>query len=357
MRSERRAGLVAVLLALGCQSAPTAVIVEVSADPDVTGVFQLQAILSNAETSDEKLFPATRAEELTFDTAFSLTFDGSRSGTLDVALTGRGSGGALVAYGDGSIDLAHGHTLKLPITLHAGVTTCGDNVVDGDEECDDGNRITDGTCDFRCRNRAGGGGAGGAGGGAGGAGGGAGGGPGASGAGGAAGGPCTVSLLTNGTFEQGMTGWTLMPSDRPLISRADEIATISGISIQPVSPATVAWLAYDLLNSETSVSQSFTIPADALSLIIAGYVQVRTDESGCECDYGYVDLVFDGQPDSLETWSAQDAATGWTYFTDTVSLAGVSSRTAALRLRGVTDDGVNTSFFFDNVSVTAVRCP
>jgi cysteine-rich repeat protein len=351
MRSERRAGLVAaVLLALGCQSSSTTVVVEVSADPDVTGVFQLQAILSNAETSDEKLFPAARAEELAFDTAFSLTFDDSRSGTLDVALTGRASGGALVAYGDGSIDLEHGHTVKLPITLHAGVTTCGDNVVDGDEECDDGNRITDGTCDFRCRNRAGGGGAGGAGGGAGGS-------PGAGGAGGAAGGPCTVALLTNGTFEQGTTGWTPMPSDRPLISRADEIATISGISIQPVSPATVAWLAYDLLNSETSVSQSFTIPADALSLIVTGYVQVRTDESGCECDYGYVDLVLDGQPDSLETWSAEDAATGWTYFTETVPLAGVTSRAATLRLRGVTDDGVNTSFFFDNVSVTAVRCP
>ena len=166
MRSDFRAALlIPLLLALGCQSSPTAVIVKVSADPDVTGIYQLQAILSNAEMSDEKLFPETKGEELVFETAFSLTLDGGRTGTLDVALTGLASGGALFAYGDGSVALDPGHTVTLPITLHAGVTTCGDNVVDGDDECDDGNRITDGTCDFRCRTRGGGGGAGGSGGG------------------------------------------------------------------------------------------------------------------------------------------------------------------------------------------------
>jgi hypothetical protein len=355
MRSDVRPALVAaLLLAVGCHSSPTAVIVQVSADPDVTGIYQLQAILSNAEQSDEKIFPETRGEELAFDTAFSLTLDGEHTGTLDVALNGVASGGALSAYGDGSVQLDPGHTVTLPIRLHAGVTTCGDNVVDGDDECDDGDRLTNGTCDFRCRNRTGAGGAGGGAPGGGGAGGGAGG---AGGRAGAAGGPCMVALLANGTFEQGTAAWTLTPADRPLITRTDDIAAMSGLTIQPISPSSVAWLGFDLLSTETSLHQAFTIPVDATSLVVSGYVQVRTDETGCACDYGYVDLSIGAETTELETWSAENNATGWTYFTDTVQLAGAPAGTGAIRLRAVTDDGVNTSFFFDNISVTAVRCP
>jgi hypothetical protein len=340
--------LMPAMLALGCQSPPTAVIVKVSADPDVTGIYQLQAILSNAETSDEKIFPETKGQELVFDTAFSLTLDGGRTGTLDVALTGLASGGALWAYGDGSVEIDPGHTVTLPITLHQGVTTCGDNVVDGDDECDDGNRITDGTCDFRCRNRAGG--AGGAGGGgAGGAGGGA---------GGAAGGPCMVPLLNNGNFDQGNTGWTAIPADRPMIARADEVATTTNLPIQAFSSPYIAWLGYDLLSAEVMLRQTFTIPADATSLIVSGYRQIRTDEGGCECDFGYVDVTVGGElMAELHSWSALDAGTGWAYFTDTIPLATHPGPDGAIALRAKMDDGVNTSFFFDSISVTAVRCP
>jgi cysteine-rich repeat protein len=348
MRFDRRR-LAPLLLALGCSSSPTAVIVKVSADPDVAGVYQLQATLSNAERSDEKTFPASKGSALTFETAFSLTLDGDRTGALDVALTGIASGGALVAHGDGSVEIEPGHTATLAITLHAGPSSCGDGVVDAGEECDDGDRITNGTCDYRCRRRGGGGaGVGGhAGGGA----------PG--GAGGSAGSSCMESLLTNGNFDQGATGvWTPDPPDRPLINTAADVATIAGITIQPFTAPDLAWLGYDLVNTEITLRQSFTIPADAVSLTVAGYRQVRTDESGCACDYGYVDLTVGAATlPPLETWSAYDAATGWIYFSDTVELAPLPGQTGEIQLRAVMDDGVNTSFFFDSVSVTARRCP
>jgi cysteine-rich repeat protein len=368
MRFDRGQLFVApLLLALGCSSAPTSVIVKVTADPGVTGVYQLQATLSNAEGSDEKTFPRDRGGALTFETAFSLTLDSDRTGALDVALSGLASGGALVAHGDGSVQIDPGHTVTLPITLHEGPSTCGDGVVDAGEECDDGDRITNGTCDYRCRRRdAGtGGGGGGGGAGAGGRGGGTAGiGGGAAGAGGAgrggnAGGSCTTTLLTNGNFDQGATAvWTPNPPDRPLINTADDISTTAGITLQAFSAPYVAWLGYDLVNTEITLRQPFTIPLGTLSLTVTGYRQVRTDESGCACDYGYVDLTVGGTTlPPLQTWSAYDAATGWMFFSSTVDLAPLPGQTGEIQLRAVMDDGVNTSFFFDSVSVTARRCP
>ena len=186
--------------------------------------------------------------------------------------------------------------------MHAGVTTCGDNVVDGDDECDDGDRLTNGTCDYRCRTRGGAGGAGGAGGGPGGAGGGAGG------AAGSRGAPCMVSLLTNGNFEQGNTGWTATPADRPMIIRAEDVASSAGLPIQAFTAPYVAWLGYDLVSTEMTLRQTFTIPADTASLIVSGYRQIRTDEGSCECDYGYVDVLVGSElMAGLRTWSALDA--------------------------------------------------
>jgi hypothetical protein len=187
------------------------------------------------------------------------------------------------------------------------------------------------------------GGAGGAGGGAGGAGG---------------GNPCMVPLLTNSSFDQGNTGWASVPADRPMIARAEDVAATTGLPIQAFTAPYIAWLGYDLVSTEMTLRQTFTIPADATALVVAGYRQIRTDEGGCACDYGYVDVtVGTEQMAGLRSWSALDAGTGWSYFTDTISLPPGPAQTGAVQLRAVMDDGVATNFFFDSVSVTAVRCP
>ncbi len=325
-RANRLAlSLAPLLLALGCQSAPTAVIVKVSADSDVTGVFQLEATLSNAETSDLKTFPETKGDELTFETAFSLTLPGGRTGALDVALTGVASGGALVAHGEGSIELDPGHTVTLPILLHKGPSFCGDGVVDGDEQCDDGNRITDGTCDFRCRLRTG----------------------------------CvTEELLANGDFEQGNVRWTASPPARPLIVRDDELAALAAQSIQAVTPPNVAWLGYDLINTTVTLTQAITLPPGTIEVTASGYYQVRTEEGGGVYDFGYVDLTIGGAPMSpVAMWSNEDAADAWAFFTETFPVTNPTSQNGSFRLRAVMDDDVATTFFFDSVSLTATHCP
>jgi len=58
--------------------------------------------------------------------------------------------------------LQPGGTANVTITLSAGASLCGNGVVDGGEQCDDGDRFTNGTCDFQCRRQTGAGGAGGA---------------------------------------------------------------------------------------------------------------------------------------------------------------------------------------------------
>jgi hypothetical protein len=167
-----------------------------------------------------------------------------------------------------------------------------------------------------------------------------------------------VPLLTNSSFDQGNTGWASVPADRPMIARAEDVAATTGLPIQAFTAPYIAWLGYDLVSTEMTLRQTFTIPADATALVVAGYRQIRTDEGGCACDYGYVDVtVGTEQMAGLRSWSALDAGTGWSYFTDTISLPPGPAQTGAVQLRAVMDDGVATNFFFDSVSVTAVRCP
>ena len=59
----------------------------------------------------------------------------------------------------------------------------------------------------------------------------------------------------------------------------------------------------------------------------------------------------------LETWSNEDANTDWAPFTTFVDATGFAGRTVTFQLRVEMDDGVNTSFFFDSLSVTANLCP
>jgi cysteine-rich repeat protein len=434
-----------VMLAVGaltalvgsCREADSVLVVTVEADSGVSGVVQLRATLSNADKSSVNTFPENAGTaSLAFPTKFSLTIAHSRAGNVDVALDGLGAGGVVVANGAGSATLSQGSTTQLTITLHAGASLCGNGVIDPGEQCDDGNRISEGVCDFMCRLPAGSDGGAGAGGavGAGGVGGAAGvggragaggvagttgvagtggmagtsgaagstagaggrggnagsGAAGTGGRGGAAGstagtggssagtggrggtgggsagtgggsggtggGPCTVQLLVNGNFDLGQTGWTSVSAAGRLLIYNSAIVDPT-IVPAPRSAPDLAWLGYNVVSETDSISQTITIPAGAVSLTVSGYYIVNTNEdTATKYDTAAVDLI-GGISHTALAISNQNQNTDWTLFTTTYPLTPSTTATTETYQISVTmDDGVITSFFFDDMSVTANFC-
>jgi len=407
-------------LAASCKQADSVVVIDVDADPGLAELMQLRATISNAGMGDVESFPQTPATTaVKLPTGFSISLSPSRIGALDIALDGIGSNGDVVANGAGSVPIDPGHTVTVKITLHAGASLCGNGTLDSSEACDDGDRISGGSCDFLCRTIGGGPGTGGTGGGggisgsgtagagagssgtagtggaagsrggsggsagpgtAGGGGaagsrGGSGGsaGPGTAGAGGAAGsrggsggsagrgaagtagtGPCGVQLLTNGNFEAGNTGWHATTSGRALIYRYTDVDPAVA---PPAQSLYIAWLGYDVVSETVLLSQQIAVPSNALSFTVSGSVAIQTDEDSTPYDFAYVETLVGTSVDSEESWSNMDANNAWTAFTVTHPATGIAGSTATFQLRVLMDDGVNTSFFFDNLSVVANLCP
>ena len=342
----------ATMVAPACDKSDSVVIVNVSAEAGVPSVFQLRALASNAGEGQTRMFPtAPGAQPIVFDTAFSLTVPRERSGAFDIALDGLDESGAIVANGAGSVDLRAGDNVTVTITLHAGPSLCGNRVIDDGEGCDDGDRLSKGDCDYVCQPRTPGPGTGGSGGAAG---------AGGTGTGGTGGRPCRVELLTSGDFDGDNSRWTQVTSGRPLIWDRDQTTPpFPGFVPAPHTPPRLAWLGYDVVppNGNPAVRQSITIPADAVQVDISGYYRIETDETDCKCDFARVELDVGGNIMQLTEWSAENANTDWAYFATFVTGPTVAGRTVALQLRAQMDDGVNTSFYFDSLSVSANVCP
>jgi hypothetical protein len=352
-RGIRVLALAVAALAPACGESDSIVIVKVAADSDVGAVIQLRALVSNAGDGTARLFPGTPAPApIRFETSFSLGVARDRTGALDIALDGLDSGGAVIANGAGTVDLRGGDNVTITITLHTGPSLCGNGQVDADEGCDDGDRLSKGACDYLCQPRTGGPGVGGMGG-TGGTGGAAGTG-GSAGTGGAGGRPCVTELLTSGGFDASNTRWTQVTRSRALIY--DE-ASVPTFVPAPHTRPRLAWLGYDAASDVPALRQNISIPADALQVNISGYYQIQTEESGCQCDKAFVELDVGGNITKLAEWNNENANTSWSFFSTFVNGAAVAGQTITFQLRVEMDDGVNTSFYFDSLSVTADSCP
>jgi hypothetical protein len=380
-----------LLLAAACSSSDSIVRVDIDADPGVTDVVRLHVTLSNGGSAEVRTLPSKNVDAgtLTLPTAFSLTLPKARTGALDLAVDGLDAHGDVIANGDGTVSLNPGDQVSLRITLHPGPSSCGNGTVEdaAGELCDDGDRISSGTCDFRCQPREPGpgpgtGGAGGSGGGTTGmAGSGMGGGgtggdgsggsapAGSGGAGGEAGtgaggssgtggtGPCRVELLTNGNFEAGDTGWTAFTSGRPLIyNYADVDPNLVPV---PDSPFYFAWLGYDVVSETVVLRQPIQIPPGTLSLEVSGRLQIWTNEdTSVLYDLAYVELVMNANPYTVYTWSNMDPSDTWMRFAQEIDTStALAGGSALFQLRVRMDDGTNTNFFFDTLSLVANRCP
>jgi hypothetical protein len=378
-RARRSFGVLAVAcaaLAPACERSDSIVVVKVAADSDVTDVVQLRAWVSNAGDGTARLFPtAPAAQPIAFETSFSLSVPRARTGALDIALDGLDGGGSVIASGAGTVDLHVGDNVTVTITLSAGPSLCGNGQLDSGEGCDDGDRLSKGTCDYVCQPRTAGPGAGGAGGaagtgGTGGTGGsagsgatagtggtsGTGGNAGTGGAAGSGGRPCMMELLTNGGFDSGNPPWMQVTDLRPLIWNQ------MNTPITAQSPTRLAWLGEDAHGEEPALRQTVQIPPDAVQVNISGYYRITTDEGDCDCDQAYVELERPGPDGGVITtelldWNNEDENSSWMPFSTFVNGAAIAGQSVTLQLHVVMDDGVNTSFYFDSLSVVADVCP
>jgi hypothetical protein len=105
-----------LFLGVGCSKADSTnslVVVTVTAPPAMPAVTQLRAFVSNAGSSDTRLFPQVpSATAIQFDTTFAVTFPKSRSGELDIAVDALSfaldSAAQVVAAGSGSVVIVAG---------------------------------------------------------------------------------------------------------------------------------------------------------------------------------------------------------------------------------------------------------
>jgi hypothetical protein len=202
---------------------------------------------------------------------------------------------------------------------------------------------------------AGGGGAAGAGGRAG-AGGGMGAATGAGGSAGAGGGSaCTVELLDNGNFDTGDNVWVSLTSDRPLIYDQSDVGAQLGP--RPNTPRYMAWLGYDVRDETVMLAQPLRVPAGTLSLTISGWFQIWTDDDPeVVFDEAYIELKLGTFTQLVDSWSNVDRANIWKRFSQDIDVTPIAGLSPTFQLRVHMDDGANTSFFFDTLSVIANRC-
>src|SRR5262249_3983009 len=100
------------------------------------------------------------------------------------------------------------------------------------------------------------------------------------------------------------------------------------------------------------------IPAGTLSLRASGYIEIRSDDDpSVVYDTGYIDVLVGAFSQSIDQWSNVDRSADWVFFSHTLDTSGLSAGSAATyQIRVSMDDGANTSFFFDTLSLIATRC-
>ncbi len=172
--------------------------------------------------------------------------------------------------------------------------------------------------------------------------------------------PVTTQLLMNPVLDLTPmgTGWAQQPinSNYPLITAQD-----SPNGPPEHSPPYKAWLGGFDGNGVTDVlHQDLAIPAATSQLVLTGFYQVRTDETGGTVyDSASVGLIqTNGTPIEMAL-SVSNAApkSAWTAFAHTFT-QNVSGQTVRLRLTSSSDTSRPTSFFFDTLAITATHgCP
>lgn len=162
----------------------------------------------------------------------------------------------------------------------------------------------------------------------------------------------TSDLLMNGSFDgtpAGM-GWTSTPANPSY-----PIVTTNGLAAQ--STPLKAWMG-SFVSASDDMHEDVAVPASTTALVVAGFYQVHTTETGTTpVDTAKVDLA-DTSGTSLESALALDntqATTSWMPFSYPVT-SNVAGQTIRLRFVTTNNSTKPTSFYFDTVSLKATFC-
>jgi hypothetical protein len=138
-RTTAIGAVIALILGGSCgkSESNSIVVVTVTAPPTTPVVTQLRAIVTNAGSSDTRLFPPGQPDTpIQFDTSFAVTFPTSRSGKLDIAVEALGSASRPVATGSGGVVIAAGG--RADIIIYLALVAAGDGGVPDTNASSDG---------------------------------------------------------------------------------------------------------------------------------------------------------------------------------------------------------------------------
>jgi len=162
--------------------------------------------------------------------------------------------------------------------------------------------------------------------------------------------------LTNGSFEDGETGWLVSVAGGFPIVYAATGAGGNSPDVVAQSVPNVTWIGgYN--RADDSIRQAVDLPANAQSMTLSFYSAIVTREGGTvENDVMDVAIVAGAQTIALAHFSNLDAVDAWTRFS--VPLPGsLAGQTVTLQFRGTTNASAITSFYVDTISLQVVACP
>lgn len=173
--------------------------------------------------------------------------------------------------------------------------------------------------------------------------------------------PCTtgwVQLLGNADFESGNTTWTeAAGAATPIIRQYG----VSGGMPFPAQGGTWAALLLGYNNADTTLSQTVTVPASAVSLRFTGYKCWVTGETSTTTPYDNMTITLENAGGTtLETLASVSnldagAVCSWTSY-NLPAASAHAGETLTLVIHGVADSSSVTSFAFDTVSLEALAC-
>ena len=154
------------------------------------------------------------------------------------------------------------------------------------------------------------------------------------------GGTTTTQLIQNGGFENGSTPW------QEYSAGGYELVSTQN----PHTGSYSAWLG-DYANADDQIYQSFSVPASATKVTLSYWTDVQASAQTGTDDL-YVDIL-NSSGNVLQTLQTQtdQTPTGWT--NPSFDLSKYAGQTITLMFEGTNDSSNLTSFFVDDVSVTA----